>query len=133
MKTALQQNFRGPGKLNVSEQCALAAMKTKHALVCVSSSTASKLRKVTITINSALMSLNLSSQYKTDITIPRQVQGRAMTREELEHVTYKEMLRTPSSFHFKRRRRIHLIAVFNYLTDKAKTEPDPLWRCSAKG
>lgn len=50
------------GKLNVNQQSALAAMKTKHALVCVSNSTASKLRKVTVTINLGLRRLNLSSR-----------------------------------------------------------------------
>lgn len=50
------------GKLNVNQQSALAAMKTQHALVCVSNSTASKLRKVTVTINLGLRRLNLSSR-----------------------------------------------------------------------
>lgn len=42
------------GKLNGSQQCALAAMKTKCALFRASKSTTSRLKKVIITISSAL-------------------------------------------------------------------------------
>ena len=102
--------------MNVSQQCALAAMKTKCALVCVSKSTASRLRKVIITVSSALVRLNLGSP----------VQDR-------HHHTGASTVRALSFFSLKRRPGNHPIAVFNYLIDKEKTEPDPFWRCSAKG
>lgn len=49
------------GKLNANQQLALAAMKTKCALVCVSKTTASRLRKVLITVNSVLVRLIMGS------------------------------------------------------------------------
>ena len=87
-------------KLNMSQQCALAAKKGNSILGCIRSSVASRSREVILPLSLAFVRLHLEyctrlcSPYpKKDIDMLEQVQQRfTMVIRGLEHMTYEERL-----------------------------------------
>ena len=72
------------GKLNMRQQCALAAQKANRVMDCTESSTASRAREVILPLCSVLMRPHLeycvqmwSSQYRRDVDLLERVQRRA--------------------------------------------------------
>ncbi|GAB0204780.1 hypothetical protein GRJ2_002943600 [Grus japonensis] len=123
-------------KLNMTQQCALAAQKANCVLGCTKRSMTSRLREVILPLCSALVRPHLEScihlwgpQYKKDMELLEGVQSTAtkMTRG-LEHLSYEDRLRELVLFSLvKRRFQGDLIAAFKYLRGPAgKLERDCL-------
>ncbi|KFV03353.1 hypothetical protein N340_00240, partial [Tauraco erythrolophus] len=123
-------------KLNMSQQCALAAQKTNCVLGCVKRSVASRSREVILPLYFALVRPHQehcvqlwSPQYKKDMELLERVQRRATKMiQGLEHFCYEDRLRDLGLFSLQKRRlRGDLIAAFQHLKGAYKKAGEGLF------
>ncbi|PKU46444.1 coiled-coil domain-containing protein 66 [Limosa lapponica baueri] len=123
-------------KLDMSQQCALAAKKVKHILGCIKRSVASSSREVILPLYSTLLRPHLeyciqlwNPQHRKDMDTLEQVQMRATKMiRGLEKLSCEDRLRQLGLFNLEKRRlQGDLLAAFQYLKGAYKKDKDRLF------